>query len=274
MLCFFGNGLNSGEIRARQVAEYLNTSCVIKATEDVEGHDKDDDVCVFVKQQRSTWARRSYLDVLDAPHLREWLRTVPDVGVITFTELSQYYLQRYLGSKRSVVYIPQHHCNFDRYQRPDREVRTVGYIGGRTRFAYPLDDVTRRLKRIGLRFKTLVLCDKPRVTREQVVKFYLGIDIQIYSRPKWGSTTQKFQDSLKIVNAGSFGIPTVAPYELNDAVEFPGCRQVAPTIDDMLAQCRRMKEDRLFYDEAVAKIQPLTERFHISRIAPRYLKLT
>src|SRR3990167_9511012 len=101
-----------------------------------------------------------------------------------------------------IVYIHQHHCNFERIRREGREVTTIGVIGTRGAFPYLPKELKRELAKIDMK---LIEFSKF-YTRQDIIDFYLSIDIQLVWRPY----KKILSNPLKIVNAASFGIPTIA----------------------------------------------------------------
>jgi hypothetical protein len=162
-----------------------------------------------------------------------------------------------------VVYIPQQHCNFDRLVRNRFTVSTVGIIGVPGGFQYSLSDVQRRLNQIGL--ELLVNFDFQ--NRQDVVDFYQNIDIQII----WETKYRLFKNPLKIINAASFGIPTVG-YPQHGYEEVDGYYIKVQTIDQLIDAVEQLKDTKM-YELASRNLVSMAEQYHISRIADMYKEL-
>ena len=101
---------------------------------------------------------------------------------------------------------------------------TVGTVGSRASLHLDLDDLDRRLRAIGI---TMQRRDMGR-RREHVLQAYRTMDVQIVFRANLPD--REICDALKLSNAGSFGIPTVAYPEVSYAAEYDGCFLPAHTI--------------------------------------------
>jgi len=268
---FFGQG-GAGACRGRQMAQKLGGKINPKI-------DYRDDICIFVKkilQDRLPLPTHSYLDVNDSPRAYEYIRDHPDtkIGIIADSGIIYKFLKKEL--KRNDIYlIKHHHCNFERWVRPDRPVKTVGIMGSIIAFQYPLDKIRRDLKIIGLELKYepdywAFYKDK----REKVVKFYKNIDIQIAWRPKaWSPRFEPFRRPLKLINAGSFGIPTVAYPEPSYVDEFDGYYLPALKIDQLIESVKKLKDYPGFYKVIVDRAIKKSEEYHIDNISKLYLNL-
>lgn len=265
-LVFYTNGHISGEIRAKQIGEYLNAK--------IDPLDVDSgDICVHVKNVNNINddAKYNYIDVVDNTSLRFLLKKL-DVGVIAFTERSQAHLQRIL--QKEVIYIPQHHCNFEGYVRTEREIKTIGFIGGSLAFCYPLDQMSKILEENGLEFKVLLLKNSKNISRKDVVNFYKDIDIQIYYRTLDKFPAYLYKDSLKFMNAASFKIPTIARVDNTTTKEMQTAKMiVVNSIHEMVKYCIKLRGDKNLYEDLSLSAYELSQSFHISKIAPMYLEL-
>jgi len=125
---FTDNKSGSGKIRGEQIANYLGVK--LNPTEGYEN-----DICIYVKSQPPENFSNVYLDIVDGKERIGWIKRHPEVGIISISKLSQEYLADILNRK-DIYLIPQHHCNFERKQRKPREVRVVGYIGGKRQLNY------------------------------------------------------------------------------------------------------------------------------------------
>lgn len=261
----------SGKIRGRQVGEYLGAK--LNPSDRFER-----DVCVYVKSfPPEEFPERSYIDIIDSKNLVSWIDNHPQMGVIAISEVGQEFLSMKL-KRKDVYLIPEHHCNFERKIRPNREVKTVGYMGNKNGSIFTDDeivsrrktiaDITERFTGIGLDFKFVTEYS----TRQDVIDFYDSIDIQVTYRRRKQKQISKLNNPLKIANAGSFGIPTVAYPEVVSR-EYNGGFIEVESINDMIAQCKKLKDDKTFYEDISGKALEKSERYHISKIAPLYMEL-
>jgi hypothetical protein len=261
----------SGKIRGIQVGEYLGAK--LNPSDGFEN-----DTCIYVKSfPLEGFPERSYVDVVDSKAPIHWLANNPRSGVIAISEVGQDYISAKL--KRTDVYlIPEHHCNFERIRRPDRDIATVGYIGNMNGSIFTdgeivsrrktIADITKQFAEISLDFKFV----RQYPTRQDVIDFYNSIDIQVTYRRRKQKQISKLNNPLKIANAGSFGIPTVAYPELVSR-EYKGGFIEVESINDMIAQCKKLKDDKTFYEDISGKALEKSERYHISNVAPLYMEL-
>jgi len=229
---FFYTAGTAGYVRGEQIADALGGK---KNPE--SGF--EDDVCIYVKVlPPENHPKHSYADVDDSIRLAEWLRTHPNIGVITTSENTKEYLSKDL--KRSdIVTIPHAHCNYERFIRPDREVKTVGVIGSMTSFQGDTKEFAERLKEIGLDFiYEKKYWETYQNSREKVCDFHKQMDIQVCWRPKMFATP--FKNPNKLANAGSFGIPTIA-YPEQGFKEWEGRFFEVNSIDEMVWACKQLK---------------------------------
>lgn len=245
MISFFANKNGSGEIRGRQMAEFLGGRL-----NPAEGY--EDDVCIYVKRKPpDDHPVQSYLDVVDASERVGWLRRHPEIGVIASSRTGWQYLEKELG--RHVKLIPQHHCNFERRRKtPRRGAPRIGVVGGRASMPEHIATLTGATRYGDYR------------TWRDVVDAYLQIDIQVIWR---GIVDRPLKNALKIINAASFGIPTVALPE-PCYWEMEGCYWRATTEAELLRTIEVLADG---YDEE--RLVRETEQFHIEKVAAGYLSL-
>jgi hypothetical protein len=243
-------------IRGEQVAKYLGAR--INPDGDLNGAR-----CVYVKPgDLGEVSDGAHVDMVEEVGYIKMLAGRPGVRVIVLSESGRKYLKERMANEVSVI--PQHHCNIEGIVRTSEEVTTVGVIGSVDSFDQPLDEFRKTMSEIGLNFVT---CHSFR-SREDVVDFYQGIDIQV----SWNRRTYKqklFRDSLRLKNAGSFGIPTVALPETNWS-EFEGGYIRVDTMADLVSELKRLKTDRGYYEAWSQATRRKAEGFHISRIAELY----
>jgi glycosyltransferase involved in cell wall biosynthesis len=105
-------------------------------------------------------------------------------------------------------------------------------------------------------------------SRQDVVDFYRKIDIQAVWRP-W---PKALSNPLKIVNAASFGIPTLAYPEVAFA-EVGECYIPVETLDEFIKQVKRLKSSPSLYARYRDRCLAKAEAYHIERVAEIYKHL-
>jgi len=258
---FFTRRSGAGQIRGRQVAEYIGGK-----VDPPNGYEND--ICIYVKRRADDdkWPKYSYADVVDEPWVLHWVRRHPEVGVISISRIADEFLRKDLNRK-DIVFIPEHHCNFERVLREPREIKTVGVIGGINSFQFSFNDLKERLAKIGLEWTF----SQQYKNRFDVINFYKTIDIQIIYRPftNW----PLLRNPLKLENAGSFGIPTVAYPEESYDDEWKDSYIRAMTVDEIINQVRELKENPDYYADISQRALKRSEDYHIEHISKLYLKL-
>jgi len=271
---FHANG-GAGNVRGIQVAEYLGAK-----RNPESGY--EDDICIYVKIiPPENFPKHSYLDVVDSARAIDFLKNHPSMGVIAISRVAQEYLMKVL-KRNDVIFIPHHHCNYERFVRLDREVKTVGIIGSKTAFQYPVDKFRKELAKIGLdllydedhwKHYNNDSNEEGKDSREKVVRFYKKIDVQVVYRPEWISTYEPLRSPLKLENAGSFSIPTVAYPEPSYMDEWKECFIPNVAITGLLKSVERLKIDPLFYRNMADISKRKAEEYHIKNVSKLYLNL-
>jgi len=258
-ISFFTNGGGSGKIRGEQIAKHLGAKLNPK-----QGFEND--ICIYVKRvPHSPCPKRTYIDVIEDSLGLRWVRDKKEVGIIASSVSIKDYMERKTGRK-DIVLIPQHHCNFERIKRTRKVATTVGIIGNKHSFQYPLDKLEKKLDKIGMMLKTFI---RPNFkSRQDVVDFYKEIDIQLVWRP---DIDDVLKNPLKLVNALSFEIPTVAYPEMNFVRELEGYFIPITTIDNMIHYVKDLKD--FSYNAWVMNALFKAEEYHIDNIAKLYKKL-
>jgi hypothetical protein len=252
----------SGKIRGKQMGRYLNAKLGPK-----RGYSQD--ICIYVKTTPpDNYPRNTYLDIVDGMERVAWLLQHPDVGVICISKVQLEYLTEKL-KRNDLIFIPENHCNYLREKRTRTEVNTVGFIGRPAGIQYDIEDLRKRLSEIGM----ILLVETVYPTRESVCEFYKKIDIQIVWRTGWKGAHEMMRNPLKLCNAGSFGIPTVAYPELSYVSEFDGYFLPATTIDEFISQIKRLKEDKELYEDLAQRNIEKCEEYHIETVAKKYKDL-
>jgi hypothetical protein len=241
----------------------------------------ENDICIYVKIiPPENHPQHSYSDVDDSPKAAEHLKTHPELGVIAISETAKDYLSKFLN-RNDVVFIPHQHCNFERRLRPDRPVKTVGIIGSKiTAFQYPVEQFRKELAKMGLELKfeqdywNTYKSTPDREMRLNVADFYYSIDIQVGYRPRViFRGMAPFQNPNKLGNSSSFGIPMVAYPEPSYVREWGGCFVPTNSIEEMLVQIKRLKDNPVFYKKIADKALRRAEDYHIDNVSKLYLSL-
>lgn len=259
-LSFFTHSGGAGKIRGEQVASYLGAKLNPKSG-------FENDTCIYVKcVPPENYPNCSYIDVVEDSAGLRWAKTHPHIGLIASSKSIYKYLGKILPNK--IVLIPQHHCNFERVVRIRKEVKVAGIIGNNASFQYPLGEIEARLNLIGMELKTLI---KKRFTeRQEVVDFYKQIDIQLVWRP---GSDGVLRNPLKLINAMSFGIPTIAYPEKDFDAELRGHFWEVLSIEEMIEKIKLLKDKEIIYSASSQLEIEKAEEYHIDNISKLYLKL-
>jgi hypothetical protein len=78
---------------------------------------------------------------------------------------------------------------------------------------------------------------------------------------------------LKLANAGSFGIPTVAFPEPAYKREWPNECLFADTLGGLIAIVTKLRDEKGFYQEMSGRVREKAKEYHIDRIAAKYQEL-
>jgi glycosyltransferase involved in cell wall biosynthesis len=185
-----------------------------------------------------------------------------DVNVIVCSNSDKDVMSKCISN--NIVVIPQQHCNFDREVRTRKEVKNIGVIG--TRDAFPM--IPKELKD-GIRkqgFELIEFCKF--FTRQDIIDFYKQIDIQLVWRPY----KKLLSNPLKIVNASSFGIPTIALDEPTFK-EVEGCYVPVANIEGFLEALQRLVDSENEYFSISKHCLLHSEDYHIEKIGQLYKNL-
>lgn len=248
----------SSRIRGEEIAEYLGAK--YNPTEGFEN-----DVCIYIKPRSLENIRDGdYVDFLDGEFKDYWFLKRPKIKVIAASQYSYEYLKSRLPNE--IFLIPSHHLNVGRVRRERKEIKVAGYIGVPSPEAIRrFDDIKENLKKIGIDLVTSFFFK----TKQDALDLYKQIDIFVFG--DWDSADHPFRIPTKIINAASFGIPSVAfPMMANKELE--GYYLPARNMGELVAGVEKLKNET-FYNEMVAKIIPMSENYHISKIANEYRNL-
>jgi hypothetical protein len=240
----------SGQIRGLQMAQHF------KARLNPPEWSYDFDIHIWVKQQPpDPLPDNSWLDVLDEHRRIPWLKQHPECGVIASSETGHEHLTEVLG-RDDILLIPQHHVNFDRLRRARQEVLVAGVVGGPGAIQCDIDDLKQVLADLGLEFRWLRHFRNP----AEIVEFYQDLDVQIV----WRKQNRPLKNPLKIINAMSFGIPTIGYPEM-------AYREVEGyywPVHDFTELSTAIHELRDGFD--ARRLIEKAEEYHIEQIAPLY----
>jgi len=218
----------TSRIRGEEIAEYLGAKL----------NQERSDINIYVKGcGHGEIKDGDYVDILDDIWTVDWLKDKPKVKVIAMSLSHMDWLRCKLTNK--IVYIPHHHINFDRLVRTRNEITTCGYVGA------PQNIQVKGFKFIYLtNFKT----------RQDIIDFYGQIDIQVIG----DVPDVPYYHPTKIINAMSFGIPTVAPEKM-------GYKEVEGFYFHDLKELKDGWDAKKIIKEA--------EKYHIINIAEKYRQL-
>lgn len=257
----------SSIIRGQQVAEYLDIK--LNPTSDYKK-----DIVIYVKppykkgEKFNFEGKKSYIDVVDEYEgYTELLLKNPDVGIISVSDWN-YKMLKKLFPKNKIINIPQHHCNFERAIKKSRELKTIGIIGNHHAFKFIPNDLKSQLLQRGIKLLEMTNF----TSREDIVNFYMNIDLQIVWRPFFDYSKNILVNPLKIVNAASFGIPTLA---LDEPVfeEVKGCYLPVNSLEDLLTKLDKLMIDPEKYQKIQKTCLETAEKYHIENIGKEYEKL-
>ena len=248
----------TSRVRAEEIATYLGAKM-----NPTKGYEND--VCIYVKWYRLDAVKDgAYIDVLDDRHAVERLKGRPGIKVIAMSKPHFEFLKTVL--KNEIVYIPHHHINFDRVKRTRKRILNCGYIGSNPTHDVQLNkDIASRLKKIGLNFIPYYHFD----TRQDIINYYRKVDIQVIGH--FDRLDNPFYHQTKIVNAMSFGIPTIASPRLG-YTEVKDFFIPVNTMDELVKAATTLKDPKV-YNQWPKKIIAESEKYHISEIAKLYRQL-
>lgn len=253
-----GSSIIRGEQVASQIGAKLNPE---------KGFNKD--ICIYIKPNTQKLyrgeiklAKKSHIDIIDSDNLVLYVKKHPEIQVIACSRENFEYMKRKL--KNEVILIPQHHCNFERIKRNRIKITTVGAIGTPDLLSALPKNLEGELGKHGL---TLIKYSGFR-SRMDVSNFYQKIDIQIVWRP-W---KKSLSNPLKIINAASFGIPTVA-FDENSFNEVSGCYIPVKSPGELIEQIVLLKTSPKLYSSYRDKCLKTAEDYHIEQISKLYKNL-
>jgi hypothetical protein len=255
----------SSMIRADQIAEQIGARLNPES-----GYEND--VCVYVKPmvrkgEDFKFEGHAYLDIIDGWDLIPLMQKHPEVGIITCSKADFDLVSKTVKNK--VVLIPQHHCNYNREIRTRNGVNTVGVIGTAGAFPFLPPTLEEELAKRGME----LIKFSRFFSRQDIIDFYMKIDVQIVWRSYMRSGKIHLSNPLKLVNASSFGIPTIA---LDEPAfkEMEDCYIPVDTLEEFLANLEKLRSDPFLYDTYRKRCLIKSEEYHIEKIGELYKKLT
>lgn len=248
----------TSRVRGEEIAKYLGARF-----NPSEGYEND--VCIYVKSSRFDRIKDGdYVDLLDDLYAIEQLKTRPKIKAIAMSTPHLEYVRSII--KNNIAYIPHHHVNFEKFRRKRKKVTTCGYVGSASRYEINLNkELGKRLAEIGLNFVPLFHYS----SRKDIVNYYKKVDLQIIGSFKYLDIPYYHQ--TKIVNAMSFGIPTIASPRLGYR-DVEGFYIPVNNMDELMAAAQEMKDPKQ-YNKWPEKIIAESEKYHISEIAKLYKQL-
>ncbi len=250
----------SSMIRGDQIADYLGAK--LNPTEEYEN-----DVCIYVKPmvrkgEDFKFEGKAYLDIIDGHNLGQLAQKHPEIGVIVCSQADFDIMSKELTNK--IYLIPQHHCNFERKHRKSTEIKRIGVIGELPAFDFLPKGLDAELAKRGIELVKFSKFFK----RQDIIDFYMNIDLQIVWRPY----KKVLSNPLKIVNASSFGIPTIALWE-KAFLEIDTCYIPVHDLKGLLLELDNLRAFPGIYDAYVESCLDESERYHIENIAKLYKEL-
>lgn len=212
----------SSEIRGTQIVSELG--CHINKEQIPESVD----TIVFVKTMPNDESKRFLeksghrliFDLVDSSAGIVEVARIPNAEAIAIGMSAYNYVKARLPLNK-VWLIPEFHVQYELKNIELKKVKTAGFIGYSDNLTLDIDDLRMRLGDIGIDFLT---CFDFK-TEQDVIDFYLSIDLQLcYRLPNLHPIMPpEMKNPLKLVNAGAFGIPTIAFPEIGYTAEWiPG----------------------------------------------------
>lgn len=267
---FFRRGMPTAEIRAKQIG-----ACLGAKLNPTDGYEED--LCICVKQSPERFARERgvlttpvkalYYDVVDDWKAIPALQRRPAQPLIVTSETARRYLSQ--THENTMVVIPQHHCNFDHERRPDRPMRVVGFVG--RWFGDPpwYERMNHAIAQMGMQMRWT----PSHSSRAEVVDAYRQMDIQFSWQPFLPEPLLYLKSPLKIINAASFGIPTVCTREPAFVDECDGGFIGLDSLDEALDAIRQLQTDETYYRRFADFGPAMAAPYFVTRIAEQYREL-
>lgn len=248
----------SSLIRCQQVAEHIGARINPES-----GY--EDDICIYVKpgfEFNDRFVENAYIDVLDDKRSIYVLSDHPRFTAIASSIYNEQVITSFVKNK--VILIPQHHNNYERERRVSHQIKTIGMNGSTNLMSYFPDSLKEEIGK-----RNIQLTSNGRIySRQDDVEYYKTLDIQVVWRP-YATWTG---NPLKIINAASFGIPTIALKEPGfidvDGYYFPVSNE-----EEFIKALEDLINNRELYDQYSERCVEMSENYHIDRIGNLYQEL-
>lgn len=257
----------SSIIRGEQICAYMG-NCRLNPPSGYEN-----DTCIYVKPhiKKGTdfkFEKKSWIDIHDGFELVDVLKRHPEVGCISISDQETELLKGIIKNK--IVTIPHHHVNYERLVRDRDTIKKVGITGSFAAFQFVPEEIKEGLRERDIQLETW---DKF-YPRTYVSKFHFSLDIHLQWRP-WKKV---ISSPLKIVNASSFGIPTIALIDDEPSFkEVEGCyigvhspKEWLKELDSLMNKDGTTNEK---YRKIAQKCLETAEKYHIDNISKLYERL-
>lgn len=256
----------SSIVRGEQIAAYMGNARLNPPLSEIN----DKDVNIYVKPHirggnEFDFLPNSYIDIQDGWELVSILERHPEVGVIAYSDYEKAVLEDIKTLHNKIVLIPHHHLNFEKTRRNRDTIKKVGITGSGKAFSQIPEEIKEGLKKRGIR---LEYYDNfyPRMA---VAKFHESMDIHMHWRR---SKKRRLSCPFKIINAASFGVPTIALDEPS-FYEAKGAYIGVKTAQEWLECLDWLIANPDIYNQMAKDCIELSEKYHISEIAKLYEKL-
>lgn len=253
----------SSIVRGEQIAAYMGNARLNPES----GYEND--TCIYVKPHIKPggsydFPKNSWIDIQDGKDLYSTLERYPDVGVIAYSDLAYEYFKS-KGIKNRIALIPHHHLNFERTKRNRDKIKKVGITGSGEAYKQIPEEIKEGLKKRGIQLEYY----SDFYPRMAVARFHESIDIHMHWR---AFVRRRLSCPFKIINAASFGVPTIALDEPSfkevDKIYWPVRRP-----EDFLEALDILMGNPGMYDDLASKCIEVSEKYHISNIAKLYEEL-
>ncbi len=210
-----------------------------------------------------------YIDLVDSDKAISEISKDPTLSIITLTPSGRDYIAARVPNR--VIVIPDHHCNNNNIVRTRTTVDTIGYCGNKLGLQLDVEELQAQLEAHGFKFLQLDT-GLASTTLSDILNFYKSIDINLLFRKPYylPSHPPEMRSCLKLTNAGSFGIPTIAYPELLLQKEAPGMYLPAKTIPEIVNLCKLLQEDTKLYEDWQDRSIAFSKPYHIDNIIKNY----
>ena len=251
----------SSLIRGIQMAESLG--CKLNPTEGYE-----DDICIYVKPHVAIgndfhFEKNSYMDIIDGWDLVHLMKMHPEVPVLAISKWDIENLSRELKNK--IIFLPQRHFNPKRLLRTKDAVVNVGIVGTVQGLPFLPNELESGLIERGMKFVEYHNFED----KDKLVEFHQNLFVQIVWRPY----RRKMGNALKLYNAASVGVPTIALKE-ECFKEMDGNYIPVTTLQEFFIELDKFRNDPSLYSDFSNKIISKAEEYHVENIVKLYQELT